>query len=289
MRAVACAVLMLCVSATGCCKRRSSEGPKPEESAGAAAMTAPPTPVWTEHDLKFKEIGASCHFLVSKLDYTVSCRKLPSGTHVLLGEKDEAVDSGGSLHATVDLGPKIATLSPKDATDFRFKLDPGIAMTFRFPGGVELPVQAPALPVWFGIKDALGKVQDGPVPFGKEAAAPPAQHTVLYLGISADTLGPAATMGEVDRVAVTSDLTPRKGKMCTGYRDVGSKGGATRSAQLELQDREVAIYERATGKQLAKKKFEAIARCPLIASGGTARSYPDSEAIKRWLREQRSH
>lgn len=286
MRSFFISFLVLSLAVTGCCKNKPS-GSSGDPASTAKPLAAPPTPVWKERKLSFSEIPARASFLVSDLAYSMSFHKFPAGTHIVVNGKDEAVNDSGTLLTSVDLGEKIAQMAPKDATSFRYKLDPGIKITFKFPGDVTLDVNAPKVSVSFGVKRALGKVQDHPVLFGKESEAKPAQHTILYLGSTVEVFGPATTMLDVDRVAVRDRLPVRQGKMCHGYKDVGAKGTKKRSLPMQMQDEEIIIYARRTGKEIARKKFSASTRCPMFASGGKATTYPDSRAVKRWLRSKR--
>lgn len=282
-------VMCLCASVAGCCKSKGS-GSSDNPAAPTVTFDKAPTPKWSDHSVEFEGLDrARGSFLVSDLSYSVSFHSFPAGTRFVINNKEEPVSAGGSYTTKVDISEQIGALAPKDATDYRYKLDPKLPITIKFPGTAELALQAPAQTVWFSLERVLKKVADTPVRFGNEQGAAPKEHSILLLGASHEVLGPATTMREVDWIAVREPLTPRKGKMCDGYSDVGKdKKGAKRSLPMEMADEEVAIYERTTSKLVSKKVFKASERCPMFASGDTAKTYPDLTEIKRWLRQART-
>jgi hypothetical protein len=287
MRSSVVLLLMGAIAVSGCCKSNSSSGETEGASPAAKPMTAPPTPRWKEHELSFDDMPARATFRVKDFSYSMSFRKFPPGTHIVTGGKDESVNDTGSLTVTVDISEKIAGMAPKDATDFRYKLDPGFKITLEFPGGIDLDIDAPAVVLWFDLKRQLEKVKDHPVPFGKETDSGPAAHTILFIGVSPEVFGAAPTMHDVDWVAVREKLPAREGPMCHGYKDVGDKGGGKeRSLRMKMQDENVAIFARRTGVLVERKEFSASNRCPLFASGGSPVSYPSVTEVKAWLRER---
>ena len=79
------------------------------------------------------------------------------------------------------------------------------------------------------------------------------------------------------------------GKKCGGYRIDGK--GPPKSFDLELQDWEITVYDRKTGKEIATKVLSASA-CPTmqgISSTSTSViGMPSTGAIRGWLQSVRN-
>ncbi|MBI4957739.1 MAG: hypothetical protein HY908_37375 [Myxococcales bacterium] len=264
----------------------TQERPRPP----APPVTALPTVEWKDGKLTLKEIGAKGTVHVPDFEYSVRLEKLPRGTKVKLGEREEDAGDRGDFAAKLDLAARIGELTPKDAFDFRYKLDPQASLRLTFPGGGALDVSLPPHSVSYGASKALEALKDGrPVLFGPGdvGASAPAAHSLIWVEHGkAEIFGPAQKLRDVDWVALADKLPGRPGKSCSGYKATGEKGPG-RTIQVKLVDEEVSIYERRTAKLVDKKTFGAREDCPMFASGDDASTYPDREAIKRWLRERR--
>ena len=254
---------------------QSAEGPKVEK---------PATLVWHESDVKLTELGATGHFNVFTLKCSVRFEKLPVGTTVTGGGSSKEVKSAyDQAMLDVDLSEAIGALSPSQALDRNFKLDPKASLELKYPGGLVQKVDLPPLSVEFGVASVLKEAADHPVAFGPEPGAAPAEHSVAWASALTPTvIGPAKRLSEVDWVALSVDSPRASQKTCSGY------SGKNPTLPLAPIDKIVSIYERKTSKVITKKTFVADEACPIIAMGDTAQTFPNEEQIKQWLREQRA-
>lgn len=271
--------------AAGCKKPRAS-------SRTTATVTSPPTLVWKDMSIEMKELpGARGDvFLAKTLAYQVSFSGLPEGTTLAVGGGEvRSAGVGGMVESSVDLADAVAALPPAQALDYTFHVDPKATATLTFPGGVMSSFAMPPTSVSFSITDGLKACSDTPMTFGKKDAAQPSEHTIVYLGTSAEVLGPAKTMADVDWVALEQPSGTRNGKKCSGYKKTGAAKADSdeKTYVLSMVDRKVTVYERRTSKAIASREFKAKEVCPMMSFGDEAKSYPDSEEIKAWLRTVR--
>src|SRR5262249_51939133 len=123
---------------------------------------------------------------------------------------------------------------------------------------------------------------------GRAAPDPPLpDHSILFVPTSggASVFGPAATMREVDWVAVAEELPPRKAGTCPIPPESGS--GPPTYAKFHLVDAEVVIVEPKTARVIERQAFPASRECPTFAFDGVAESSRDEATMKRWLRDVR--
>jgi hypothetical protein len=271
------------------------KGPVPKTPAGVKITWKEGSP-GSSPKMSIEGMKSEGELLCSKVDCSLSLHDLPEGTKVKVGDAEETASSVGSAMVTVELGEAIGAAKPIDALTYDKKIDPKAKVVVTFPDDVKIESQVPPVAVKFGLESFLEEsLKNGtPVLFGKESDAAPAVHTTMNLvgGAELDSgeiMGPAKTMHEVDRVALEeSSGAPRDAKKkCGGYTKLGDNGGPAIEVSLMLQDWNVKLVERKTGKVIEEKKFEAPATCPYTAQGDTATSYPDSEAVKSWLRSKR--
>lgn len=98
-------------------------------------------------------------------------------------------------------------------------------------------------------------------------------------------LGNAGTASEIDLVATTTYGKKRRRK-CGTY---GSASGVKTTLSIELQDRVAYVYDRRTGRRLAKKVFRASGRCPKTTKlSNTFERYFSAKIgdLKPWLLAQ---
>lgn len=272
----------------GKCKRSSAEGSAeaPSDPTSAASPGVAPTIQWTEHEATVSPFGAKIRSNVFDLDWSLSFEKLPKGTKVRVGDQSAVTDERGSTALKVPIADAIGGLAPKDALRFDYKFDPKLTLELELPDGTKVTTQVPGSAVNYGVQKAFEALKDKPVLFGKEPLEPQTKHSVvLATTLQPEVLGAAATLREVDWVALADKLPGRAGKMCTGYKGKDEK--ATMSLPLDMVDHEITIYERKTAKVIDSKKFIAPEKCPMFVMGDKATTYPDNEEIKKWLRERR--
>jgi hypothetical protein len=284
---------LLLVSTTSCKKvlkplRRLDPETK---AAQAQALATAPTPVWKEHEVTFAELPkARGSFGIQGTGYNVSFASLPAGTKITLNGQTSIADSGGYAVMKVPLDERIAKLSPKDAFDFRFKLDPQAKIDLEFSPTAKLTLDLPSQSVSYALSELYKKAADTPVALGEDK--PVANHSVLLVSsLTPESLGPAKTVAEIDWVALSTKQAPRPGKVCTGYKKIGDKGAKDPSEKayaLQMIDEKVTVYEVKTSKAVDSKDFKAKDQCPSMTFGDKATSYVASDEVKAWLRELRA-
>lgn len=252
-----------------------------------AAPTAPPTPVWKDHEVSFREIDAKGNFHVGSTKLDVSFRSLPAGTTIATGNDRRTADASGNASLQVDLGATIAKLPPRDAFDYKFRLDPRAKVELDFGGGVKLTLDAPATSVSYGLTEMFKKAVDAPINLPPPETAP-AEHTVVLLGAgSADAIGPATTVDAIDWAATVTNLPERSGKTCSGYSKSGTKDG-DKSFVLKMVDQRVDVFDVRTSRPVSSREFKAREDCPMMAFGNAAKTYASTDEQKAWLRELRT-
>jgi hypothetical protein len=284
----------------GCKKLRSDDLFKPSSSKGVSAAEKKPiepTPPGAKiewHELDFTITGTSIKgsVLASGVKYRFSISGLPEGTQVKVGDKEESATA--YYTHDLDFGAAIGQTPPADALDYQKKIDPKASVQITFPDKVKISSALPPVAVKFGLEEALKNLKNGtPVLFGNEPDTNPAAHTILwpYANTIDDEglFGPAKTMRDVDWIASEEELPLRTGgKKCSGYK-ASDEAGPGKTLDLSLQDWNVHIIERKTGKVIDTKKFEADGTCPLSAFGDVATSTPGWDAVKAWIRTIRNH
>ena len=289
--------LLLGLAGLGCSKWLPAP-PSPDAAApapvasgldGGPALTL--TPLWSDRELRLAELPtAHVRFDVDELSYEMRFQDFPPGTTtVVLGR---AISTGGDHTERLDVAEAIARLSPASALDDKAPLDPHAGFELRVPGYEPLKAAAPAVRVSREIAQIMEKAIDHSVLFPRETATDPpiAMHSILFVPKSSGEttlFGPAATMRDVDWVAVAEALPARKGGTCTVTPEEGKPGGP-RIIKLSLVDEEVVVVERKTARILSRKSFPAVTDCPTFVTDAIEETSPDPAAIKRWLRDERT-
>lgn len=282
---------------------RRTQDPKEESAPAKPPKSAAKTPsgVKIEFGKPSGSVSKITFTNMSDVKGTVGClgrggckltlENLPSGTKVKLDTVEVESEGNKRVSLEFDMGEQIAKASVKDALKYDKVVDPLKTLEVVFPDDVKVTAALPGLTTKYFIEHQMEELLNGrPVLFGKESAEPSTTHTILFADALLDSeslIGPATTMAEVDLVAVKEALPTRSGgKKCKGYKATDGKGPTT-EADLMLLDWEVKLVERRTAKVLDTKKFEGESKCPYVASGGTATSYPNRRAIQAWLRGKR--
>jgi hypothetical protein len=284
-------------------KKKKKDKGEEDKTDDKPKKTAAKTPDGVKLSFSKKSAGSNLDVTVSGIDAKgqISCfgdldcelrlEKLPADTKVKIGSNEKTAGTT-PVSVNFDMAAVIAKASPSDALKYDKQVDPEQSVELTFPDGVKVTEKLPPVTTKYLIESELKKkLPNGtPVLFGKEVDAPQTTHTILNLAGALsldDVMGPAKTMVEIDWVAVETKLPKRPaGKKCKGYKSTGDTGPG-READLFYEDWEVKIVERRTGKVVETKKFEASARCPYVASGNEATTYPDSRTITMWLRGKR--
>jgi hypothetical protein len=282
------------LTAAGCTKwmpvGASSDAGADAASVAAAVDAGPPlTPLWSDRELRLAELpSAQARFSVDDTSYEMRFKGFPAGTKVAAGGRVTSI--AGDYTERVDVGMAISAMSPTSALDDKAPLDPRTDFEVRVPGYAPMKAAAPPCRVSTSLGMMMAKAVDHSVLFPREAATDPplADHSILFVPTSgrATVFGPAATMREVDWVAVAEALPPRKAGTCPIPPESGS--GPPTYAKFHLVDEEVTVVERKTARVIERKTFPASTQCPTFAYEGVAESSPDEAAMKRWLRDERS-
>jgi hypothetical protein len=219
--------------------------------------------------------------------YQVTVHGFPKGTKWTAGNKKGSTESPVfSILKIKDMQPEMGKLKIADLT--KATLDPELSLTLE-PPGYEAKIKLPPGQV-LGLKDMLHKAENGPVLFGDESEAAKQGLAILFFdSLRPKVFGKATLLEEVDAVAVSHMLDQVKGtKTCTGYSD--NAGKAMPNIELQLKETEVAIYNRRTGDQVAKKVFPPDDKCPQFTfqrkDDKTSDSNKPTSKIEAWLRTQ---
>jgi hypothetical protein len=288
----------LLLAASGC---RKLLGP-PEGDAGAipTVTTAAPaakrlTPRFGDSNLWFAELAtANVYFQVwgmhmSGVSYEARFTGFPAGTTVEIGGKTTALPPG-DYSELIDIGDIVAALAPADALNPAVKVDPHIDIKIRTPGYDPFTFRAPKRSVDAAVPYVMSQAIRHPVLFKHESVSdpPPAVHSVLYTGHKPEIYGPAATLRDVDWIAVVVETAVRKEKECpTDEIPASGRHIKPRVATLEFVDNEVLIVERKTSKIITRKTFHAEeADCPSHIDTRWQTVSPGELPMKRWVRDE---
>ena len=183
--------------------------------------------------------GTKVVFNVDGFRYTASLHGFPVGTSFLLGGATTNSDD----EAQVDLSELIAREAPAKGIHADYKVDPHFDIELRVLGHSPLRVPVPGERGRRHIVDAFEAAtvnHPGALPVRRRRRRPRARglHTILFTG-GPEVFGPAATLRDVDWVAVSEDLIARKGPTCIFKAD--TDGGAPQKAELRLVDQEVIV------------------------------------------------
>lgn len=214
--------------------------------------------------------------------------RAPAGTLVEIGTDKLTVGASGSVDAAWTSTPAakdlpLAKLFARTPSTF------GSAnLTLTFPDKVKVSTRFDL--TTDGADTTLltlfKNVAKGPVVFPWEKGAPPKGKPVAVFCRGLCFLGGAtdATLAELRVVALAEDKATRK----TTCSYTNKSTGKAATANLTMHDQLATAYERATGKVLGTKVFEASNRCDweVTAKAGAALdnqdSHPDGAAIAQW-------
>jgi hypothetical protein len=213
----------------------------------------------------------------------------PKGLEMQVGSaKRECPDpEEGGVRLTSDVSAKIAAMPAKDLDSGT--LEHGLTLVMRPKGKPEIvvplpPIKFPGQSVYY----IFEKVAKGPVKFPGDKPRPEGKpRSVIDASMDPVVFGEAATLGDIDAVAVSSTLPEVKStRQCGGYKD--SSGNATGGVTLKLKETETVIYDRRTGAVLEKRRFAPKDECPafaMVRSGdpSTDSSVPHEE-VQAWLK-----
>lgn len=218
-------------------------------------------------------------------DLLVKIQKVRNGSTLEAGGVSATSENGNAL-LRVPIGDKlgaltIAQLTGKEPVTLAVNLT--LTIKGKSPGAITLPPFTLDKGLTENAKQLLVK---SPLPL---AAAPPAKHSVFLAAphISAQVIGPATTVADVDWVAVLEDRGWDESATCD-YAD--TKG--TYSKKLKRALKTVTIYDRRTGATVDVKEVKAEGPCPEIA--GTTQADVEVEfkgkesfaPVRAWLNER---
>jgi hypothetical protein len=238
---------------------------------------------WIDGKLSGPDLPFTCTAPLEGASIALDCEALPKDTVITVRGTEHA--AAGKLHLDVDVGEALGSVTVKDLLSPGFELDPKIPIVITIPSGT-VKTEVPKLKyLTIPLKYAAGK----PLAFGKEPPPAPnkAGTTVLWFGLNDEAFGPAATLREVDWLAVQGDVKIVDGPTCK-YQD--TQTGKISSAPLKLHAPEIVIYDRRTARVIDRKVFSAGGSCPSEKSkqDDTVHAGASEDTIKRWLKERRT-
>ncbi len=212
----------------------------------------------------------------------------PPGTLVEIGGDKLTVGSDGHLDAPWSSSPAtkdqtLAKLFARDAVTFGSS---NLALTFpdkkKLSTRFELTTDGAAA----ALTPLLLGVAKGPVLFPWEKSAPAKGKAVALYCRGACYVGgaPDGTLADLRVVALSEEKALRK--ITCSYTNRSTGKAAT--ANLTMHDQLATAYERATGRKLGAKSFQASSHCDgevsakLGASLGDQHSAPDGATIAQW-------
>lgn len=293
---------LVCIAlstAPGCKSNSENAAPAPSPPISAKAPAPRPAPpaldiewvdVKTSFVEKFKVKGSpnqTGEASIQQNTYEVTLYGFPRGTKWSALDKNGVTDSASraTINA-VDITEKLGAVPLDQAKQRDVRLDPEASMTLELPNGAKTEIKLPPARVGPAVYNTLKQATTGPVLFGKEPPdEKPMQSIIIGWAMEPEIIGNAKMAKDIDAVAISTQLADVKGtKKCTGY--TGGKGDIT----LQLKETELVIYERRTGKQMAKKTFPPDQTCPKFAIQDNKGSANDSsipvEAMRAWLKTQ---
>jgi len=218
--------------------------------------------------------SARLAFEFDELSYTVKPSDFPPASTLVIG--GVATPAEGRA---VDVSERLAGLAPAEALGWDTWVDPKLEIELRVPGFAPTRVAAPPRKLAWGFRRGLARAVDHPVLFKGETAGdpPPARHTLVHTGGVVQVIGPAATLREVDWVAVEIPLPQREGRACPV-----AEGG---TAALVLDAHVVKVVERKTSRLVAERTFAAEDKCRAGMKRLEAHVYLSFPEQLAWLRD----
>ncbi|MBW2457978.1 MAG: hypothetical protein JRI68_25960 [Deltaproteobacteria bacterium] len=290
-------VLLLSVAALVGCDSGSGgssddDDDKPKSSAEKGDDEGPRKKLEIEwpKDNKFTVKGNAKQYgdcTVFRGTYQVTIHGFPKGTQWSAGDKKGTTQSPTlAILKLKDVQTELGKLKIADL--IKVTVDPKLTLKLQ-PPGYEAEIKLPPGRV-LGLNDILKKVENGPVLFGEESEEAKKGLAILSLeSLRPKVFGKATLLEEVDAIAVSHLLEEVKGtKTCKGYTD--NAGKPMPDIELQLKETEVAIYNRRTGDEIAKKVFPPDNSCPQFTFQRKDEKSKDSSkptrTIEAWLRSQ---
>jgi hypothetical protein len=253
-------------------------------------LTGPEVFEW-ESDIRFRIAGEKDMWgqaMVTQDQLTVFFREFPPGTVLTVGNSTATADDEGFATAETKISALFGGLPTAGVGSLEAVLE-GATFSVTPPGGKAIQVTLPPQKA-YGVKDTLLSVAQGSLLFSGEVEGPgPIRNAIWWHFSGQEVIGtPAATVAEIDAVVVVERLGDAT-KICTGY--TGDDGSPQPDVTLHLKDTVVAIYERRTGREVAKTTFPPNPECPtwLSVEKGFAASRDSSEPLddmRAWIATQ---
>lgn len=239
---------------------------------------------WVDAKLSGPDLaGLTCTSELRATVLVLDCDNVPAGSTFTIRGKQRA--ASGKLHEEIDVGDAVGAFKVSDRLAFNTKWNPQVPLVIALPTGT---IKTEVPPVYLGValKAGVGKS----LTFGAEPAAKPnaAGPSVLWLGLTNEVFGPAATLRDVDWVAAENpEPVTVNGPICK-YRD--PRTGAVSSAPLTLLVDEVIVYDRRTARVVDRKQFYAVPACPSEKDkrDKTVVNGPSEDTKKQWVAERRT-
>jgi hypothetical protein len=205
---------------------------------------------------------------------------LRPGTRFTIG----ATTWEGSKRQQVDIAPHLGAL---DLHESKQVVALGVPVKVATPGPWKV-IETVAPPAKVNRHQAplvLGHIVEQPLPFVIDVADDPVD-TVYLVDLVRPPRQPVRGAGkklaDVDWVAVATWKPTGKQKVCGGYSRTPGVPGSEK-VTIGLNDIELAVYDRRSGKKLGAKVFPSATACPASARAGADGIGPAEAPIVAWL------
>lgn len=228
---------------------------------------------------------------------SVTVWDFPKGLTLQLGDEKAVVADDHSAAVSTDVSglfaklPASALAQAADLLAERPMLKHGLSLILTPKNRPSVTIPLPPVKLFdVGLSAMFEHVaEEKGLVFGGEAKQAPARHKSVFAvsPFVRAIVGEAATLGDIDAVAVTKMLPEVKGmKRCGGFAD--SSGRPAPAVNIRLKEAEVTIYDRRTGAELERRRFPPKEECPTVAmvkrGSNEDDSQPPKEEILAWLK-----
>jgi len=257
--------------------------------SGCSGGGGPPTKLKPAPDCRNNYINAfSCALTDTSMPDHVYVGLAGTDVTIVLGDHLEGTSaslrptSGGRSAKSISVVDRLAALTLPQVLGSE-PVDFGLSMTVAASHHSPTTIPLPPSKLGWSLTDMLHRVADGPLVLPGDTR--PAQHTLLWTERDQKRVwGPAKTFGEIDWIAVNKKQDEKEIGVCS--YNVGPDHGGF-EIKAKGRDVTVTIYERQTGKVIAKQDFKAAATCPELArSTDDVVGSVDPAPMRAWLAEQ---
>lgn len=270
-----------------------STAAKDSKAKPTGPLKAAPTGTWTGYHKDKLHLsaapGSEVWFYLSTIGsdapwtFTITAKKLPSGTRIVVGDKSLVVSQKrGYFHYNVAAKAGALPLSSvyhKRAYKKK-RADLNIPLEVHLPGYKPFVGKLPTVDPGDTVARQLRDVADDGIKYAGEPADDGKRDTIVVAPKygSAYVYGKGKKIWDIDLVVVPSAVATDRRITCRFNR-----GAAT----LNLNNAKVTLYDRRSGKKLSEATIKHSGRCPYVATlkpDRTGSTGVSSRAIQAWAR-----